>query len=495
MPAVNIGPMSTESLEWAEKYRPRNLSEVVGHPGIVKELLKWGDDWEKGIPKDRALILHGKPGIGKTSAAFALASHMEWDVIELNASDQRTAKIIQKVAGSASMMGTFDGTSGRRLVILDEADNLHGNYDRGGARAIINVVKNTKQPIILIANEFYDMDSALRLACKPVQFRVMNSTTIVKVLKSICRKEEVMVGIGVIEQISDNAGGDLRSAINDLQAIAIGKNELEVDDIVTAPRDARETVFRAMDKIFKASDMRSAQEAAWHVDESPDNLINWIDENIPVAYKDEKDICAGFNQLSRADMFLGRVRRRQNYRLWRYASLFMTGGVAAVKTQNYSGYNKYQAPQFWKKLGQTRAKRNVRDSLAGKIGGLCHLSKRYARSDLIWFFKHVMNSKEHAVDAAAELDLNPDEIAFLLDTKATTKKVKTIYESAQQLIEAEVKHDIELFGGFTHTAVADEQQRELDFSGADNGGNVDEPAVDEVVNEENTKNQSSLFDF
>ncbi len=495
MPAVNIGPMSTESLEWAEKYRPQNLSEVVGHPSIVKELLKWGDDWEKGVPKDRALILYGKPGIGKTSAAFALASHMEWDVIELNASDQRTAKIIQKVAGSASMMGTFDGTSGRRLVILDEADNLHGNYDRGGARAIINVVKKTKQPIILIANEFYDMDSALRLACKPVQFRVMNSNTIVSVLKSICKKEKVMVGIGVIEQISDNAGGDLRSAINDLQAIAIGKNQLEVDDIVTAPRDARETVFRAMDKIFKASDMRSAQEAAWHVDESPDNLINWIDENIPVAYKDEKDMYAGFNQLSRADMFLGRVRRRQNYRLWRYASLFMTGGVAAVKTQNYSGYNKYQAPQFWKKLGQTRAKRNIRDSLAGKIGGLCHISKRYARSDLIWFFKHVMNSKEHAVDAAAELDLNPDEIAFLLDTKATTKKVKTIYESAQQLIEAQVKHDIEVFGGFTHTTVVDEQQHELDISVVDNRSNVDEPAGDKVVIEENKKNQSSLFDF
>ncbi len=495
MPAVNIGQMSAESLEWAEKYRPQNLSEVVGHPKIIKELLKWGDDWEKGVPTDRALILYGKPGIGKTSAAFALANQMGWDVIELNASDQRTAKIIQKVAGSASMMGTFDGTSGRRLVILDEADNLHGNYDRGGARAIINVVRSTKQPIILIANEFYDMDSALRLACKPVQFRIMNSAAMVTALKSICRKEGVMVNVGVIEQINDNAGGDLRSAINDLQAIAIGQNELYVDDIVTAPRDVRETVFRAMDKIFKASDMRSAQEAAWHVDESPDNLINWIDENLPLAYKDEQDMYAGFNQLSRADLFLGRVRRRQNYRLWRYASLFMTGGVAAVKSQNYSGYNKYQAPQFWKKLGQTRAKRNIRDSLAGKIGALCHMSKRYARSDLIWFFKHVMKSKELAVDVAAELDLNPDEIAFLLDTKATTKKVKTIYESAQQLIQAQVKHDIEVFGGFTHTAVVDEQQRELDFTEADNNSTDDEPGVDEIASKDEPKNQSSLFDF
>ncbi|MDF1557285.1 MAG: replication factor C large subunit [ANME-2 cluster archaeon] len=495
MPAIVIGLMNAKPLEWAEKYRPRVLTELAGHPNIVKELLGWGQGWEKGIPKDRALILYGKPGIGKTSAAFALANQMEWDVIELNASDQRTASIIQKVAGSASMMGTFDGTSGRRLVILDEADNLHGNYDRGGARAIINVVKNTKQPLILIANEFYDMDSALRLVCKPVQFRVMNSTTMVNVLKSICRQEGVMAGVGVIEQIADNAGGDLRSAINDLQAIAIGKHELDVDDIVTAPRDTRETVFRAMDKIFKASDMRSAQEAAWHVDESPDNLINWIDENLPVGYTDERDMSAGFCQLSRADQFLGRVRIRQNYRLWRYASLFMTGGVAAVKTRNYTGYNKYQAPQFWKKLGQTRAKRNIRDSLAGKIGGICHVSKRYARSDLIWFFKHMMNSKEHAVDVAAELEMNPDEIAFLLDTKASTKKVKTIYESAQQLIQARVEHDIEVFGGFKHTAPVDEHQLELDLIEADNNGDADEPLEDNIASKGDTKNQSSLFDF
>ena len=123
------------------------------------------------------------------------------------------------------------------------------------------------------------------------------------------------------------------------------------------------------------------------------------------------------------------------------------------------------------------------------------MSKRYARSDLIWFFKHVMKSKELAVDVAAELDLNPDEIAFLLDTKATTKKVKTIYESAQQLIQAQVKHDIEMFGGFTHTAVVDEQQRELDFTEADNNSTDDEPGVDEIASKDEPKNQSSLFDF
>ena len=75
--------MSTVPMEWAEKYRPKNLKDLAGHSSIVKELYKWAHDWESGVPKDKALILYGKPGVGKTSAAHALASEMEWDVIEL----------------------------------------------------------------------------------------------------------------------------------------------------------------------------------------------------------------------------------------------------------------------------------------------------------------------------------------------------------------------------------------------------------------------------
>jgi replication factor C large subunit len=478
-------------MEWTEKYRPRNLTEIVGHRTIVKDLIMWGQDWERGVPKDRALILHGKPGIGKTSAAFALAHQLGWDVMELNASDQRTAGIIQKVAGSASKMGTFDGTTGRRLVILDEADNLHGNYDRGGARAIIDIVKKTSQPIILIANEFYDITPTLRMICKPIQFKALSSTAMVPTLKNICREEDIMVGIGVIEKIAEDANGDLRSAINDLQAVAIGNRELEIEDIATAPRDIRNTVFKVMDTIFKEPDIKSAQEAAWQVDESPEELIHWIDENLPTAYKKEQDMVDGYFQLVRADQFLGRVRRRQNYRLWRYASLLMTGGVSAVKTQKYSGYIKYQSPQFWKKLGQNKAKRTIRDSTAGKIGKLCHVSREYARSELIYFFKKLMKNREHSVDLCVELKLDPDEIAFLLDAKPTTAKIKKIYDEAVQVIQQEVEHDIEMFGGFTHVPV---KQRTSKMEDVNTDKDQNRAKIDENSKKSN-KSQSSILDF
>jgi replication factor C large subunit len=484
--------MNKELLDWTEKYRPGNLTEVIGHNKVIKDLLQWAQEWERAIVKDKALILYGKPGIGKTSAAFALAFQMDWDLIELNASDQRTAKIIQKIAGSASKMGTFSGISGRRLIILDEADNLHGNFDRGGARAIIQVIKQSSQPIILIANEFYEIDSALRLACRAVQFRALSSSSIVSVLKNICHKEGVMVGIDVLQDLSVSAGGDLRSAINDLQAVAIGKDTIEVRDIVTASRDTRETVFKAMDKIFRGHDLRSAQEASWHLDESPEDLINWIDENLPIGYTGNTQIASGFFMLSRADIFLGRVRRRQNYGFWRYASLLMTGGVASIG--KHSGFIKFQSPSYWRKLAQTRAKRNIRDSTAGKIGMLCRVSKRYARSDLIWFFKYIMKSKKHSIGLAAELDLNPDEIAFLLDSKPATKKVENIYDSARQMIREEVEHDIEVFGGFACAG------------GIEQYGSANEDTKEETDKEQpGTENeihsgsepgtQRSLFDF
>jgi len=481
--------MSTVPMEWAEKYRPKNLTDLVGHSSIVKELIKWAHEWERGVPKDKALILYGKPGVGKTSAAYALAYEMDWDIIELNASDQRTAGIIQKVAGSASKMGTFDGTTGRRLVMLDEADNLHGNYDRGGANALINVIKTTSQPIILIANEFYDITPTLRMSCRPIQFRSVSTTSMVTALKNICRNEGVMIGIGVIERIVEGANGDLRSAINDLQAMAIGKRELEVDDMVTAPRDNKETVFKAMDIIFREHDVRAAQEAAWQVDESPEQLIHWIDENLPIGYTKDEDMAAGYFQLARADQFLGRVRRRQNYKLWRYAGLLMSGGVAAVKTQTYPGYKKYQPPQYFRKMGQTKARRNIRDSLAGKIGEHFHVSSEYVRSDLFVFFKQMMRSSDHSVGLAAELKLNPDEIAFLLESKPS-KKVEKIYQAAQQLIQDEVEHDIEMFGRFTHMKEGKEIKTEPDEIPI----NI-EPEEPVGSSNEEEKNQSSLFDF
>lgn len=419
---------------WAEKYRPRSLDGILGNAKAVAELREWARAWEGGRPEVKCLILYGPPGVGKTSAALALASEMDWDHIELNASDQRTAEIIKSVAGPASQVSTFSGR--RRLVILDEADNLHGTYDRGGAAAILKVIRDATQPVVLIANEYYDIEKPLRDACHGVQFRSIRAQTIASLLREICRSEGIECDSDAIMHIAEMSGGDLRSAINDLEAAASGLKHLRLEDVATSERDVRASIFKVLDAIFKGENARSALEATYQLDESPEDLIHWIDENLPAVYRD-RELAKGFECLSRADIFLGRVKKRQNYTLWRYAAFLMTGGVRAVSSKVRRGYTQFRPPSLWKRLGQTKKARSVRDSAARKIAAHCHVSTSYARSELLHFIGALLNSKKIGAAVAATLGLNIEEIAMLTGSAPSTKKVQRIFEDAQKMIETE----------------------------------------------------------
>jgi len=404
---------------------------------------------------------------------------MGWEIIEMNASDQRTAEIIEKIAGSASQMGTLSGI--KRLIIMDEADNIHGTADRGGEKALLELLKKTSQPMILIANELYDMSSGLRNACKPVQFYSVTSRSMIPALKRIVDAEGIKCGFEVLERIAENANGDLRSAINDLQAVAQGKDKLELKDIITGERDIKESIFKVLAKIFKGKDIKEAHEATFNLDENPEDFIQWMDENLPLEYASVDDLVEGYSYLSRASLFLGRVRRRQNYNMWRYASMLMTSGIVVARAHRYAGFVKYQPPSLWRKLGATKGMRQVRDSAAKKIGSHCHVSMSFTRSQLLPFFRMMLGDEKRAPFAAALLSLEPDEIAFLLESKSVTKKIKKLYDEARAMVETQTAQEIELFGGFGKRKEAAEEEPEKE-----------EPEV-EVKRE--TKAQSSLFDF
>lgn len=426
----------TLAIEWAEKYRPQTLKEIVGNRKAVQDLRTWAENWLSGIPEKRAVILLGPAGVGKTSTAHALARDLGWEVIELNASDQRTAGVIEKIAGSAASMNTLFG--GKRLIILDEADNLHGTADRGGMRAIAGIIKNTLQPIVLIVNDVYGLTPTIRNLCLEIKFGSVQSRSMVPALKKVCESEEISCSPDAIQQIAENAGGDLRSAINDLQAAASGRKVLEAEDISTSGRDVKENIFKAMQRIFKSTDCKKALEAARGLDESPEDLVHWIDENLPVQYASKEgdlgDIRTGFGYLSRADLYLGRVKKRQHYGMWRYASMLMVCGAAISKTRPYPGFIKYQSPSVWRRMGQIRSKRDLRDNIASKIGEHSFESMRYSRNNLLEIYSRMLKEEESAVEITAGLELELEELVYLSGSTKASKKIQKIYDRAQELI-------------------------------------------------------------
>ncbi len=429
------------AVKWTEKYRPGSLKEVLGNGKAIDELRGWAEAWQRSEPITGAAILFGPAGTGKTSAALALAQEFDWDIIEMNASDARTAGMIQKIAGPASRSMTFSGRP--RLVVLDEADNLHGTADRGGAAAMLRLVRETSQPVLLIANEYYEIDKPLRDAAKGIQFRSVRTPTIAQALREICKAEGVACDPEALQLIAERAGGDLRSGINDLQAAAEGQKELKLEDVATAERDVKASIFKVLDVIFKGDKAREALQASYDLDESPEDLIGWVDENLPLAYQGE-DLFYGYESLARADVFLGRVSRRQNYGLWRYAGFLMTGGVQAAKAARRHGYVAFRPPSLWRRMGQTRKARAIRDSTAKKIARRCHVSAAFARMELIGFVGLLLKDKRTAAPLAAELELEPEEIALLMGSTPTTKKVQVIFEEAQKIRETEEAKDIEL---------------------------------------------------
>lgn len=403
---------------WPEKHQPRELREIVGQDSALKTMLEWAEGWRKGRPVKPAALFYGPAGTGKTAAAVVLAKRMGWDLVELNASDQRTFAIIERVAGTAAAGGTlFAGEAGRRLVVLDEADNVHGREDRGGYRAIAKLLEQTRNPVVLIANDRFAIPTNIRLMCQDVNFRRLVPDAILRRLDQICEAERIKAEPLALKVIAETARGDLRCAINDLQAVASGKRKLTIKDVILYQRDREINIFEALRDILRATSCKQARELLWTLDRSPDDAIGWISENVPRMLIDPVDLARVCDVLARADAFFGRVKRRQAYGMWSYASELMSAGVALAREGKLK-YVKFQPPSSGMLYRRTAAKRAVRDSLARKIAARCHTSSRVAREHFIPYlgiiFKH---DRKAGNRIAAELELGDAEIDYLKDLK------------------------------------------------------------------------------
>ena len=439
---------------WAEKYRPKKIEDVVGNFTAIRSIKKWATDWENDSPSRKGIVLSGPAGSGKTSTALAIANTMGWEVIELNASDARSAGAIEGVALRGSLFQSFsnDGEFNRRkLILIDEADHLYErghqsknrekDYgDRGGKRAIIKTLEETKQPVVLTVNDLYGLTKGAGAKIKRmitnVKFYPLDTEMVFKSLKRIADNEKIKVENNVLDELAKRAKGDLRAAINDFQSIGQGRNELRLEDIEEiGNRDNEYEMFETLKIIFEKMEFDEPRRAAFELDGTPNELSTWVVDNLPYVYRDSYDRERAYRRLAQADLLLSRAVVKQRYDLWGYATELISSGVSLSK-KNPIARSDPRFPAWLRKMASSRIGRINRDKLAAKLGRILHVSKREILSNQIHVLRKIcLNDHDKASRIAGKANLTKEELAFLLDCKGSDGIVKGIMDESEKYRE------------------------------------------------------------
>lgn len=339
----------------------------------------------------------------------ALANDLGYELVETNASDVRTKKKLKEELKEATRQASFFG--GEKLILIDEVDGMSGNSDRGGVKEIGEIIDESRFPIVMTANDAYDQRiRSLRNKAKEIEIGSVHTNSIAAHLREILEKEGIDYEDGAPKRIARQAGGQMRSAINDLQSAALGKQKLTVEDVKKlAPRDDRQEIFDALKIVFKTSTAETANSATQNLEEDADMFLQWIRENVPREYSQGDDLARAYYWVSKADLFNGRIRSRMNWKLMRYVFQFSTVGVALAKYEKYDGWTKYQYPSKIRRMGSSRASRNKLESISGKMGEKLHMSRKDVKKELPMFADFL----DHYTELQRQLQLEDEEVEFI----------------------------------------------------------------------------------
>ncbi|CCK69671.1 Ctf18p KNAG_0C05730 [Huiozyma naganishii CBS 8797] len=313
---------------WVEKWRPKSFVDLIGNEKSDRILLAWLRQWsfaafkeeppnppkaedsndDKSVrdidpyqrPYKRILLIHGPPGIGKTSVAHILAKHAGFAVSEINASDERAGPLVkQKVQNTL-----FNHTFNDRPVCL-VADEIDGSIESGFVKVLLDILyqdgkatnqaryrnmqstfskkkKNKKtskvllRPIVAICNNLYAPAlEKLRPHCQIISFKRPADSALQERLQHICKSERLLISKKVVNNLIDLSQGDVRNCINNLQflskqkysdeSILSVKSNEEIEGIGSNQKDTSMSWFKVVNDIFKKDNNREVREQFYEV--------------------------------------------------------------------------------------------------------------------------------------------------------------------------------------------------------------------------------------
>ena len=311
-------------LPWFLKYRLKGFDDLI----LTFEIKKIVDFFEN-FKMGRGLLLHGPAGSGKTTTLNLIGEKLGYEIFEVNASDNRNKASIGSTIGDVVKQRSLFGKE--KLILVDEVDGVAGREDRGGVLEIVKILKSSRYPMVFAANDIEDDKiKSLKKQCVVIDFANSSKSLLLGIGERIFKSEKIGYKTSELEEFIERRSiSDIRGFINDLQASVFEGKFFLNDDLEI--RDYKKKIETVLNKIY-FSYPEDSLKGGFNSEVNLDDLFLYLEENTPGTYSKFALINA-FNEISKADIFKGRIMKWQHWRFLVYVNFYLTYGVSSVKGQ------------------------------------------------------------------------------------------------------------------------------------------------------------------